>query len=65
MATTDGNDASADSSSHDSSGTTTIPDDAKPPKPLSSMTTKELSEWSQKLLSAANDANAELAKRAK
>lgn len=65
VAATDGNDASADSSSHDSSGITTIPDDAKPSKPLSSMTTKELSEWSQKLLSAANDANAELAKRAK
>jgi hypothetical protein len=64
VASTDSNDASADSSSHDGSGTTTIPDDAKPSKPLSSMTTKELSDWSKKLLAAANDANAELANRA-
>ena len=41
-----------------------MPDDVKPSKPLSNMTTKELSDWSKKLLSEVNDTNAELANRA-
>ena len=45
-------------------GNAPMPDDVKPSKPLSNMTTKELSDWSKKLLSEVNDTNAELANRA-